>query len=251
MKVIQPILKSCSSKHALSPWIISHFPENYEQMTYVEPFAGSGTILLNKMRSKVEVVNNVNSKLLNIYLALRDEPKEFLRRLNLCKCSEETYLRCVAKITKNQFDDYLDQAVNEFVYNLMNSGKKSFDEKKINSWQKNLKSLPNLSTRFSEVYIFNKPALKVIQAFDEKETLIYCDPPYLHEMKVSKTVYSSEMTTEDHIELSHALNSFKGNAIISGCQSPLYNRLYKDWNIEKKKIENSKEKIVEIIWKNF
>jgi site-specific DNA-adenine methylase len=59
------------------------------------------------------------------------------------------------------------------------------------------------------------------------------------------------MDTNDHIELAHSLNAFQGKALISGYASPLYNRLYKEWNIEKKKIASSKETKVEILWKNY
>ena len=59
------------------------------------------------------------------------------------------------------------------------------------------------------------------------------------------------MTPECHIELYQMLNEFKGKVVISGCLSPLYNRLYKNWNLEKKRIDKSKLKATEVIWKNF
>ena len=97
--------------------------------------------------------------------------------------------------------------------------------------------------------MFKKLANDVIQAFNSENTFLYCNPPRLQESNLADSLYSSDMTTQNHIELSHLLNSFNGKAIISGYQSPLYNRLYKNWNMEKKKIENTK--IVEVIWKNF
>lgn len=236
----------------LSSWIISHFHEEYPQMTYLEPFCDDINIIISKEKSATEVVNNINSELLSIYQALRDEPKEFIRRLNLCKYCESTFEKAIVKATKKAFDDYLDEAVNEFVLRKMSRGshKKIYSQTKDEkAWEKNIKICVDLSKRIHEMFILKKPANDVIQAFNSEDTFLYCKPPYLQESKAANNFYSSEMTTQDHIELSHLLNSFNGKAIISGCQSPLYNRLYKNWNIEKKKIV--KDKTVEIIWKNF
>ena len=234
-------------------------------MTYLEPYCGGANVLLNKDKSSIEVINDLDSNIIQIYRALRDEPKEFLRRLNLCKYCQETFERAAKK---NKFDDYLDHAVNEFILRRMSRGglRAAFAWSNrlrggkpgdVNAWETSVKTLPDLAERLKETYVMCKPAIDVIQAFNQPNTLVYCDPPYLHETRVSKTVYSSEMTTDDHIELAHALNKFNGKAMISGYASPLYNRLYKDWNIEKKKVANhssqqkSKEKKVEVIWKNY
>ena len=259
------LIKYHGGKHYLSPWIISLFPENYKDMTYVEPYCGGANVLLNKEKSFIEVINDIDKDVMNIYRALRDEPKEIIRRLNLCKYCEETFERATKK---THFDDYLDNAVNEFILRRMSRGglKKAFAWSErlrggqpgdVNAWETAIKALPDLAERLEEIYIFNLPALNVIKSFNLENTLLYCDPPYLHETRVSKTVYSSEMSTDDHIELAHSLNKFNGKVLISGYPSPLYNRLYKGWNVEKKKIANNasqkkvKDKKVEIIFKNF
>ena len=257
MKKAKSIFKCHGGKFYVCDWVISNFPEKYTEMTYLEPFCGGASILLNKEKSDIEIINDIDLEVIQIYQALRDEPKEFIRRLNRCKYSEETFEKTVKK---EKSEDYLENAVNEFVIGRMSKGglKKAFSwsnrlrggqPEEVNTWMTTIKTLPCVSERLKEVYIFNKPALEVMKAFNLPNTLVYCDPPYLHETKVSKTVYSSEMTTDDHIELSHILNSFKGKAIISGYSSPLYNRLYKGWNTEKKKV--TKENKIEIIWKNY
>lgn len=263
MKTIKPVFKCHASN--LSQWILTHFPENHMDMTYIEPFCGGANLLLSKKKSKIEIINDLDINVINIYRALRDEPKEFIRRLNLCKYCEETFNRACKKL-KLPIEDYLDHALNEFIATRMSKSgmKKAFawnktlqttNPKDVNAWLSSVKSLPELAERLKEVFIFNKSAIEIIQAFNGPNTLVYCDPPYLHEARVSKTVYSSEMPTDDHIELSHILNNFDGKVIISGYASPLYNRLYKGWNIDKKKMNSSqkksKDKKVEVIWKNF
>lgn len=265
MKTIRPVFKCHGGKFYLAKWVIDNFPENYENMTYIEPYIGGANVLINKKKSVNEIMSDLDANIIEIYHALRDEPKELIRRLNLCKYCEETFERASKK---TKFDDYLDHAVNEFIVKRMSRGGlgKAFawsnrtrggQPGDVNAWQTAIKGLPNLAERLKEVYIFNKPAIDVIKAFDSPNSFTYCDPPYLHETRVSKTVYASEMSTEDHIELAHTLNAFQGKAMISGYMSPLYARLYKNWNVEKKKIANhssqkkTKDKKIEILWKNF
>jgi len=43
--------------------------------------------------------------------------------------------------------------------------------------------------------IENRPAEAVIRLYDSKETLFYCDPPYIHTTRGDSKAYSNEMTT--------------------------------------------------------
>lgn len=253
---VRPAIKAKSNLH-IANWIIGNFPEDHQNLTYLEPYCGNANVLFNKEKSQIEVINDLDLGIIQIYRALRDEPKEFIRRLKLCKYSQETFDKC---FKKEESKDYLEHAVNEYILRRMSrSGlKKSFawSEKirggqpgEINAWESALKELPNLGDRLKEVFLFNKKAIEIIQIFDLKSSLLYIDPPFLYETKVSKTVYSSEMSTEEHIELSRILNNFKGKVILSGIPSPLYNRLYKNWNQKKKKA--SKGKKAEILWLNY
>lgn len=46
------------SKWSIAQWIVNHFPEGYERMIYLEPFAGSLAVFFNKDPSSVEGVNH-------------------------------------------------------------------------------------------------------------------------------------------------------------------------------------------------
>jgi DNA adenine methylase len=267
MSRIRPAFKCHGGKYYLSEWIISHFPENYKDYTYIEPYCGGANILINKEKSPLEAISDTDLTVIQIFRALRDEPKEFARRLNLMKYCQETFDRAV-KRQNGPFDDYLDQAINEYVLRRMSRGglRKAFawsnrlrggQPGDVNAWKTALAQLPILAERMKEVYIFNKPALEVIKTFNTKNVLVYADPPYLHDTRHSKNVYANEMTIDDHIELSRVLNTFAGKVVLSGYPSPLYTRLYQNWNCEKKKVANhssqarAKEVKTEMIWKNF
>lgn len=263
-KKLRPPIKIHGGKYYLASWVLSHFPENYDQYDFVEPYIGGGSVFLNKNRSKVEAINDIDQGIMQIYRALRDEPNTFIGRLRKFKYCEATYKRILRKEPK----DYLDEATKEFVLRRMSRGglKNAFawsDRERgnqpgdVNAWETILEQLPLISARLSCVYMFNEKALDVIKAFDDEKTLLYVDPPYLPETRVTTEAYEHEMDTDDHIALAEYLNRFKGKVVLSGYPSQLYRRLYKGWKCYKKKIANhaSQQKVkkikTEVIWTNY
>jgi len=247
-KKLRPPYKIHGGKYYLSSWVIQHFPKNYEQLSYIEPFAGAISVLLNKEKSNFEAVNDLDLGVIQILRSLRDESKFFINKLKKTTYSERVFKRELKK-QGSEFDDYMKHAVNEFVVRRMSRGgiKKNFawssrprggQPGDLNAWETIISQLPIIAERIEDIFIFNEPAVKVIKAFSDKNTLCYADPTYLAETRVSKDVYDIEMDTDDHIELAAALKQFKGKVVLSGYPSTLYKRLYKDWKCVKKKIVN-------------
>ena len=57
------------------------FPRQYNR--YIEPFGGSGAVLLGKEQpDKFEVYNDYNRNLVNLFRCMRDRPMEFIRTLD-------------------------------------------------------------------------------------------------------------------------------------------------------------------------
>lgn len=271
---IRPPFKIHGGKSYLAKWIVSHFPAGYEKMTYIEAYVGAGSVFLNKNRSVEEGINDLNEGVVDIFRALRDEPRLFIARLKKIHYSEETFNTCL--YNEQKLDDYLDRAVFEFILRRMSRGglKKHFSWSKrlrggqpgdVNAWETILEELPSIAEEVKNVYIMNEKAIKVIGLFNHPNTLLYLDPPYLPETRVSKDIYEHEMSTDDHIELSEVLNTFKGKAILSGYPSKLYRRLYDSvrilnkpkWRCEKRLVANhasqskTKEQKTEMLWLNF
>lgn len=262
---LRPPIKIHGGKWYLNGWIISHFPENYEQYDFVEPYVGGGSVFLNKIPSKgVEVINDINPDIISIFHALRDEPTTFIGRLKKIKYCESSYKR----MERKQPSDYIDQAVKEFALRRMSRGglKTAFawsDRERggqpgdVNAWETIIRQLPAIAERLENTYILNKPALEIIKAFDDENILLYIDPPYLPETRVTPEAYEHEMDIDDHTDLADCLNRFKGKVVISGYASQLYKRLYKGWKCYKKKIANhasqQKKKAykLEHIWTNY
>jgi DNA adenine methylase len=238
-KKIRPPFKIPRGKFYLTNWIIDHFPDNYEELTYIEPYAGSASVLLNKNPGPSEALNDLDLGIVQIFRALRDEPRTFIGRLKRIKYCENTFLRMSDEPKK--YKDYMEQAVKELVRRRMSYGgsKQAFSSLEENAWNLMLEELPQTAERLSKVNIFNKPAITTLRAYDGLEFLCYCDPP---------DESSEEMTIDDHIELAEVLQQYRGKALISGTSTKLYRRLYEGWRCTRKTHPNRK---TECLWMNY
>lgn len=263
----RPIVKCHGGKFYLCDWIISHFPSNAKDYTYIEPFVGGGSVFFNKPRVGVSVLNDLDSHLVNIYSCLKSEDI-FLDKLRKVSYNKQTFEQALLTDTKNL--DKIELAINEYILRRMSRGglKKSFAWSTrlrgglpgdVNAWNTAITQLPILRKKLvdNHALIRNDTALSLLMRLDHKKCFVYCDPPYLHETRVSKKAYSKEMKEDDHIELADILNTYKGKVLLSGYHSPLYDKLYKNWRCIEKQIVNhssqQKKKPIktEVLWANY
>lgn len=90
---MKPFLKWAGGKTQLLDTITSELPENMEGInTYIEPFVGAGAVFLDFLSSdrfEKYIINDINSKLINVYKVIRDDIDLLIESLNDIK---EKYL---------------------------------------------------------------------------------------------------------------------------------------------------------------
>jgi DNA adenine methylase len=91
-------------KSRLAPKIITHFPQH---KTYVEPFGGSAAVLLAKDSSPIEVFNDIDKQLFDLFRVLRDE--RLFKRLR-GSLELTLYSRAEFDLAKQQSDDPVESA---------------------------------------------------------------------------------------------------------------------------------------------
>lgn len=259
-KKIRPPIKCPEQKWHLKDFIISNFPEGYEQMTYVEPFCAGGAIFLNKNASTTEVICDSDQGIVALFKAIRDEPKEFITRIKRTKYSERAFKIALNK-SQTEFEDYIDRAVNEYILRKMSRGgkKKAFAwsdklaDETANEWEAMTDKLSEISDRVQNTTVLCKNFVEVIKVWDEDNTLFYFDPPALRSIPIDESTEPHELSVEDHMNLIHLAKNAKGKVIISGFSCPLYNRSLKSWKCKKKTATASqtKSKHVDCIWTNY
>jgi len=107
------------------------------------------------------------------------------------------------------------------------------------------------SERLRGVQIENKPAIEVIERYNNKNVLIYADPPYVLSTRNGKQ-YKCEMDDNDQYKLTEVLLAHKGPVIISGYENEIYNQKLAKWHKEETVSYSqvcSKKK--EVLWMNF
>ncbi|EOX4257366.1 DNA adenine methylase [Vibrio cholerae] len=231
-KIKHPIIRYHGSKFRLASWIISHFPEH---KCYVEPFGGSGAVLIQKPKSYSEVYNDLDDDVVNLFRVLRDKKSNAeLRDL----CALTPYSRKEFELSFMPSEDPIEKARRMVVRATMGfgsaaatggtSGFRTDTKRKyataMHLWSRYPDNLAAVCERLESVLIENKPASSVMMKHDGVETLHYFDPPYLRDKRVAgNRYYQHEMTDAEHEELLKTTLKLKGMVIISGYDSDLYN----------------------------
>lgn len=84
----KPFLPWVGGKRRLAPDILPMFPEH---TCYVELFCGAGALFFMKQPSRVEVINDVNGELVNLYRVVQRHLEEFIRQFKWALSSREIY----------------------------------------------------------------------------------------------------------------------------------------------------------------
>jgi DNA adenine methylase len=124
----------------------------------------------------------------------------------------------------------------------------------VSRWVGGVVALPEISERLLRVQIENRPAIDVIRLYDSRDTLFYCDPPYLHDSRGDNKAYSFEMLEAEHIELAATLGRCKGKVALSGYRNPLMDKLFKGWrrfDAPERNCHSIKKIRQECLWMNY
>lgn len=234
---MKAILKYPGGKWRIADWIISHFPSH---KVYCEPFFGSGAIFFNKEPAYIETINDMNGDIVNLFQVCREHPDELAQLIELTPFSRDEFLNCYERV-----DDSIEQARRTLVryhqsFGTSNSTKKSWRNVQVHGgprcatmWNNLPDIICECCSRLKEAQIENINAIDLIKRYNNEDTLIYCDPPYLQSLR-KKNMYAVEMSDEQHIELLNVLKSSKSKIVLSGYDNKLYNDLLSDWFTDEK-----------------
>lgn len=258
MNVIERVLKYPGSKWNLVPNILPMIPKHH---TYLEPYFGSGAILFSKEPSNIEMVNDLDQNVVNLFNCIREDPERLARMVLSTPFSRETY----DTTYETQLDEPYEKALQFLTkcwqgYGFRTNGYKVGWKNDIQGresmyalwdWYKLPDRVLQVAERLRKVQIENRPALEVMKRFDYENVFMYLDPPYVLETRTGKQ-YANEMSDTDHEELLSFAVQSKAKIMISGYESDLYNDYLKDWN--KEHFNSCAEmggKRVETVWFNY
>lgn len=262
---MRAVFRYPGSKWSIAEWIISHFPEGYEKMVYLEPFLGSGAVFFNKQPGAVETINDLDDDVVNLFQILRERPEDLKRALWLTPYSREEYDRAFEPC-----EDSLEQARRFMVRTTQAIGAKlghgkcgwrNHKQMKIGGtackWAGITETIDEAAARLKGgtkniVQIEKMDALRLIERYNTPDALIYIDPPYVRSTRKSGALYVHEMTDEGQKRLLGLIASSKAKIIISGYDSEMYNEMLKGWRTDSTMSQTtSTEMAREKIWMNY
>jgi DNA adenine methylase len=230
-------LNYIGGKNRLAKIIIERIPDH---LTYVEPFSGGAQIFFHKARSKVEVLNDLDSQLVNFYRVCQHHHGElirFIRQMPVSREWFETYERtAIEGLTDVQRAArflYLQKLayggrVTRKAYAIHVTAKPNLREDPITE------TLNNVHARLSGVQIEHLPYDQVIRRFDRPETFFYLDPPY-YDIRL----YRHNLEHVDFVHMVDVLKEIKGKFMLSLNDHPEVRKLFADFTIDTVKIAYS------------
>lgn len=251
-------------------WLIERFPEH---RVYVEPFGGAANVLLRKPQSEVEVYNDVDDRVVNLFRVVRD-PEQFERLRMLLDLTPYARGEFADLVELPATDDPVEKARRFFAICRQARGGIGMSKLTKNAWATSKRTrrqmaepvskylsaidgLDDVAERLRTVMIESRPALDIIHQYDGEDSFFYLDPPYLPETRHGgkAATYAHEMSVDEHVSLLDALLEIKGKAMLSGYGAQLYDAKLRAWRREELKtkahMSNSGEERIEVIWFNY
>jgi DNA adenine methylase len=228
-------------KGTLVRWILGFIPKG---RIYVEPFAGSAAVFWHLPKPyPVEVLNDVDGRIVNFYRVLQDKEKfrQLLHRLVWTPYSRAEFVRALETLKDPTADD-VTRAWAFFV--AQNQGFGGMADSPggwgraltatnggmvatTSRWRSRVKALLHFHQRLSAVQIDSIDGVEAIKYWDTPDTVFYVAPPYVPEARpgFKGAQYAHEMALEDHQRLVEALLQVKGVVVLSGYDHPVYRPL--------------------------
>lgn len=257
-------------KYSHLSWLLPLLPTNVK--AFCEPFGGSAAILLNRDPAQVETYNDIDGEVVNFFRVLRDHSDELVQAISLTPFSREEYaLACSCPppdgtseverarrfyIRARQTRTGLAQVASVGRWANCIGTSRAGMSGVVSRWIGGADKLEAIANRLAGVQIENRPAIDIIRIYDSPETLIYLDPPYLHETRSDVKAYGFEMDTAAHENLAASANAAVGLVAISGYDAEFMATHFPEpaWRKivgEERTIHSSKAQRTEALWVNY
>lgn len=264
---INPPFGYFGSKNKIAMQLASNLPKHN---CWVEAFCGSAALTLRKKPAPIEVINDIDNEIVNLFNQLRNNHKKLCRMIELTPYAEQELINARIKIKGL---DELERARRFLVQSMMaingifgqekggfsysDSYSRNGHDARVNRWNNLPERLELVVKRLKGVRVENRDARKLLKKYiNRPATLVYLDPPYLGDRTNGYTKDAND--EEFHKELLDLSNKAKCMIFISGYESELYNSILSEkegWDKREidtitKDSKGQSHKRTEVIWMN-
>ena len=240
----KPIIKFVGGKSQMLDTIKEMLPPTYNR--YYEPFLGGGAVLL-ELNPKEAYVNDINSKLINMYIQIREDVEGVIEQLAFLDNMHETaadpkkYYQDVRFIFNKVKMKSVEQAarfiyLNKHCFNGLyrENSKGEFNvpfNGKLTGGSFDAEHLREVSKQIHDVMFMNGDFEDCVY-YADKEDFIFMDPPYDNSF-TDYTAAGFERDQQVRVANMFKKLSDKGcYCMLTNHDTPLIRELYKDYNIK-------------------
>lgn len=250
-------------KKALRKLIYTMFPVQFDR--YIEVFGGGGWVLFGKppnLKRKLEVYNDYNSNLANLFYCVKNRTCAFLLELGFLPINSRDEFSMIRTFLEKQEPDttFLQEELTlaeqnlsppdyEEIRAILLENAQMTDVKRAAAFFKLIRysygsgctsfgcqpfdvrkcfdAIWQASHRLSETVIENKDFEALIRQYDRDNAFFYCDPPYYE----TEGHYEVVFRKEDHMRLRDALKACRGKWMVSYNDCDFIRELYDGYYI--------------------
>lgn len=219
------------AKQRIASRIVNSLPPHH---AWVEVFCGSAAITLAKGPAPIEIINDLDGQIVNLFKQLRKNPDALYRAVSLTPYAREEFEHSRRNASVK---DPIERArlfliatmmtVNATIgsprcgFSFSQSYAREGREARVNRWYKLPERLATVVERLRGVRVENRDARELLEMFsDRPATLLYLDPPYF--VKRNHKYVIDVKDRKFHEELLDLSCKSKSMLLISGYDNELY-----------------------------
>jgi len=227
---VTPLLSWPGGKTRLLKHLLPNIPTH---AGYVEVFAGGLALLLAKEPSKLEVVNDINGDIVNLYRVAKFHPEALTRELEFLLASRRVLQDLNELLKTNALTD-----IQRAAY-FLHCNKTSFGgggtsmavarnpgSSAVIGKERLIANLQAFAKRLNRVVVENLDYRRIFKLYDHPGNFMFLDPPYL-DAKVKN--YRGWSEIEMH-QFAAEVKNLKSRWIVTVDDSPLNRTLWKDYH---------------------
>ncbi|AMP06531.1 D12 class N6 adenine-specific DNA methyltransferase family protein [Collimonas pratensis] len=208
-----PIIPWMGGKRRLADKLIPLFPPHE---CYVEVFCGGAALyFLRPVPARVEVINDINGELVNLYRVVQHHMEEFTRQFEWAissrqqfKWQQDARLETLTDIQRAARFYYLQQhAFSGKVVGQHFGTATTTPSPDLSRIEENLRAA---RLRMAGTFVENLPWLECMKRYDREHTFFYLDPPYWQ-----TPGYGVEFGMEEYEQMAEFMRTCKGKVMVS------------------------------------
>lgn len=200
---------------------------------YVEEFVGGGSMFFLRQPAEVEVLNDANTELINLYRVVKNHLEEFIRQFKFALTSRQLF-EWAKETPPEVLTDIQRAARFLYIQKLSFGGKvtgQTFGISPSSPPRFNIlrleEDLSQAHLRLSRAWIERLDWHTCLTKYDRDYTLHFMDPPYYE-----TEGYGVPFPLEEYGKIAEAMRTMKGGAILTINDHPEMRRIFKGFQMD-------------------